>query len=213
MEFINPKFENEQEALYSQKIIIEFAQNCNITANEYMLALDLASRRLLTLNGEVIKVFREIDRLKLGEIETAFTEYKRHDPNAEKGEKMINQHLNQEKEPSEAEKELERKRFLTNAFNKYKATGEIIGGTLLYEKLRKRVSLVGLDFLDNFIRNYTGERVEKTQGLIPFRVEKTNLKVEWATAYVKQFCDLKLSQLNLNGWIEFWEQYFIEKSE
>ena len=82
--FINPKFE-EGEAEIAEAEIYSFAKNCELTGNEFLLALEMSADGKLYSepdtngNSEKIKLYREVDRLKLGEVKSAYIALKRAD--------------------------------------------------------------------------------------------------------------------------------------
>lgn len=209
LEFINPKFEDEQEALYSQKIIIEFAQNCNLTASEYLLALDMASKRKLSIDGESVKVFREIDRLKLGELETAYLEFIQNDKQHDLATKKINEYLNLPKEETAEEKQEKRLIFLKNSFKEYLQTGEIKGVILFYDKIRNVFPSISLDFVERFLKNFKPEEAQKSEsvgGAVPFKMVKNDAFVKFKETYVYTFLEkLKMKDYTEQQWIDYWE--------
>lgn len=209
LEFINPKFEDQEEAIYSQKIIIEFALNCNLTASEYLLALDMASKRQLTIDGEVVKIFREIDRLKLGEIETAYLEFIRYDKQHDLATKKINEYLNPPKEETTEEKREKRLIFLKNSFKEYLQTGEIRGAVLFYDKIRNLYSSVSIDFVEHFLKNFKPEEAQKSEsvgGIMPFKMVKNDAFVKFKETYVYAFLEKKeMKNYTEQEWIDYWE--------
>ena len=111
--FINPKFE-EGEAKIAEAEIYSFARNCELTANEFLLALELSADGKLYSepdtngNSEKIKLYREVDRLKLGEIKSAYIALKRADKVFQEDVKKIKAFLEPpkpEKTPEELQKE------------------------------------------------------------------------------------------------------------
>lgn len=109
--FINPKFSSEGEREMAMTALYEFAKECELTASEMKEALQMASKGFLTIDdGETwkkIKLFREIDRLKLDEVEQAYIQFRNTDYNHQKGLETLKVLLNPppaKKEASEEEK-------------------------------------------------------------------------------------------------------------
>lgn len=209
LEFINPKFEDEQEALYSQKIIVEFAQNCNLTASEYLLALDMASKRQLSIDGEPVKVFREIDRLKLGEIETAYLEFIQNDKQHDLATKKINEYLNPPKEETAEEKQEKRLIFLKNSFKEYLQTGEMKGVILFYDKIRNLYPKISIDFVEHFLIKFKAEEPQKSEsvgGMMPYKMVKNDAFVKFKETYVYTFLEkMEMKNYTEQQWIDYWE--------
>lgn len=100
LNFINPKFESEEEYNGSVFVLLEFAKTCELTAREMLLALEMAADGKLFDGEHRVKVFREIDRLKLGEIKGAYINYKRADRQYEIGRDKIRKALQPEYQPT-----------------------------------------------------------------------------------------------------------------
>lgn len=96
--FINPKFSSEGEREMAMTALYEFAKECELTASEMKEALQMASKGFLTIDdGETwkkIKLFREIDRLKLDEVEQAYIQFRNADYNHQKGLQLLKEILN-----------------------------------------------------------------------------------------------------------------------
>ncbi len=122
--FINPKFDDYNELNpYSdfniaKAELMDFCSKCVLTSSEFMIALDMASRRKLFLNGETVKLFREIDRIKLGEVENAYLEFRRNDKDYDRDYSLIKTFLEKpSKEITEEDKKAERKKNLISLMN------------------------------------------------------------------------------------------------
>ena len=100
LNFINPKFESEEEYMAAKSILIEFSHKCDLTPAEFMLGLEMAADGILVSvpdhegKSYPVKMFREIDRLKLGEIKNAYQYFKRSNINYEKDKAKIKLFLN-----------------------------------------------------------------------------------------------------------------------
>lgn len=215
LEFINPKFEDKAEAQYSQKILVDFASKCQLTANEFMVALEMVSKRELVIDGEPVKIFREIDRLKLGEIERAYTDFIRNDKRHELGLKKINEYLNPPKEPTEAEKRQEWIEHLRKHHGEYQQTGKIKTAFLYYDKINREYEMIRLEFVENFFKNYRAEEPQKISGggLMPFKVVKNDAFTCFKEAYVYAFLrKIEASKMTEEEWVNHWINRFVDKN-
>ena len=99
LNFIDPKFNDEIEFETNKAMLIEFAKNCELTADEFMNALMLASKGKLVVEDYeretfvAVKLFREINALKLGEIETAYVFWRNQDKAFETSENIVKNFL------------------------------------------------------------------------------------------------------------------------
>ena len=217
MSFINPKFNSDEEAEFAQAEVYEFAKRCELTAKEFLLALELASKKKLTQeneNGipETIKLFREIDRLKFGEIETAYINHKRHDVLHEKGLKMINEHINPPKEPTEEEKKANELKFYEEEWKRLQNDEPILGSVIFIEKIKKRISNLKMEWVLNQLENFKPETYEGglTIGInksLP-RVKINNAKLFLTESIVAHyFKKYDLKNLSKEEFINHWKDY------
>lgn len=135
--FVNPKFESEEDVDFAKIVLHEFAQSCSLTLAEMKEALQMASKGFLTIDdGETwkkIKLFREIDRLKLDEIEQAYIQFRNADYNHQKGLRLLKEILNPPAValPLSQEAERQKKENLLREFAQaYKETGTLPMGSV-----------------------------------------------------------------------------------
>lgn len=135
--FINPKFSSEGEREMAMTALYEFAKECELTASEMKEALQMASKGFLTIDdGETwkkIKLFREIDRLKLDEVEQAYIQFRNADYNHQKGLQLLKDILKPplKELPLSQEAERQKKENLLREFAQaYKETGTLPMGSV-----------------------------------------------------------------------------------
>lgn len=207
LSFLNPKFEDEMEYNISLSILMDFCSDCELTDEEYLQALKMSADGKLTLeeNGEAktIKLFREIDNLKLREVKRAYIQYRNHDINYNKGKKMIDNYLNPPLEKTKEEKEKEKIDFLKKQYQELQNIGCPSAFILFYPHLKKDLKIVSVEFIEQFLINY---KPEKREGFL----YKTNIvKCDAFTEFKKIFTSTalkykKLNELTINEWIKYW---------
>ena len=138
--FINPKFDNpETEFELSMLEIKDFAKECQLTPEEFLSALRLATKgKLIGLDGNPIKLFREIDTIKFGEVESAYIEYKNANPVYTKSKKELKQLVEKPNEPTAEEKEARKKRLWDDMLEKVSNDQPCYHSFLFYEELKAK---------------------------------------------------------------------------
>lgn len=106
---INPKFESEEEGGIAYQILLEFAKTADLTAEEMLTAIRMAMNKQLFVEDNdksiPVKVFREIDLIKLSEIQYAYKELKRVNHEHQKAKERIILALEPPKQIFDKEKE------------------------------------------------------------------------------------------------------------
>lgn len=160
LDFINPNFNSETEYNIAKICLIEFAKTCEITADEFIHALELASENKLYTepnsngNSERIKLFKIIDRVVLGQVKAAYLHVKRVDSEFQKIKSEVKK-LREEKIPTEEEKKEIRLNFLKEEYLKLQKDGYVFGTTIFYELIKKKgVETVKLNWLDRVLESY-----------------------------------------------------------
>lgn len=152
--FINPKYNIPQVEIKPDiEKCKDFASKCQLTKDEFMIALDMASRRLLTYkdgkkellnpnyDGETVEYFREIDLSVLGKIETAYIQFKQKDVQYDNGKRKISKHLNDEGEKTLEEAKAERRRNWDVLIQSVKDNKPCDHAFLFYEMVLKKGGL------------------------------------------------------------------------
>lgn len=213
--FINPKFEdaNEEnphsEFNLAKNAVIEFSQRCDLTANEFMLAMDLCHRGQLMLNDAPVKLFREIDRLKLGEVEQAYKAYKKQNKQYELGKEKVKNFLNPPKELTEEEKKAERLKFFAKQWEVLHKGEGVDANFLLYDLVMAGVEKVNLDFVEKTLSMYsrqaTNNQLKKGAGMMSNFVNIDALVFFKNEVVRKVIIKEKLKDLSKDEWIKYWE--------
>lgn len=219
LNFFNPKFEDPHEEELAAADIYSFAMRCELTADEFMLALSLATEGKLKSeidsegNAEVIKLFREIDIIKLGEVKSAYLRYKAEDSKYKKGKAEIVAFLNPPPaESTEEEKQKIRLKFLKDEYARLKSKGEVLGSVQYYDILRKSKDTVKLAFVERFMRAFVPEEYIKDERSTSVhlasskKIIKKDLFLSFKEVFVSAYITkMKLKDGTEEEWIEHWE--------
>ena len=212
--FINPKFD-EGEFELAEADIYSFAKNCELTAEEFLLALELASeRKLSNEKGEIIQLYKQIDRLTLGTVKSAYIELKKTDKNYNDDKLLIKNHLspeNAEKTPEEKQKQ--RIDFLTEEYRRLIKDGKVLGTVIFYGLMKKSgIETVKLKWLEHTLDRFKPEEPEKlmrsleTESLKLPKIKKNDVKTYLIDNLVyAYFRANKLNEMTEKEFIEYWE--------
>lgn len=219
LNFINPKFDPENQVLETELAEAElyaFATNCELTANEFLLALEMATEGKLSSepdeqgNSQKIKLFREIDRLKLGEVKSAYIFHKTHDKKYEAGKAEIRAFLNPpEKELTDEEKKQIRINWLETEYRRLISEGSVFGSTSFFEIITANEE-IKMNVIDvaNALGKFNPEKAIGKNGeglpIIKKNDVVTYFKDKLVASYIKKH---NLKELSLNDWINYWEKF------
>lgn len=220
--FINPKFE-EGEAEIAEAEIYSFARNCELTANEFILALEMSADGKLYSepetngNSEKIKLYREVDRLKLGEVKSAYIALKRADKVFQEDVKKIKSFLEPPKpEPTEEELKEQRLKFYSEEYKRLQRDGKVLGTTIFYDLIKKEgLETVKLKWLEAILDKFKPETVDKSLINEPQLVKLPKIKKHDAkTFFIDElvnayFVNKKLKELSEEEFINHWENIFL----
>lgn len=223
--FFNPKFtgsaaEQDLQQELAAATIYDFAKKCELTEKEFMLALTLATEGKLKSeidnegNAETIKLYREIDTIKLGEIKAAYLRYKVADPNYQKGKAEIKAFLDPPpSESTEEEKHKIRLKFLKDEYERLQTKGEVLGSVQYYDLLRKNHDTVKIRFVELFMQTFVPEEytVEERSTSVHLASSKKIIKKDLFLSFKELFVSsyitkMKLKELTEEQWIEHWER-------
>ena len=224
LNFINPKFDPENQILETELAEAElyaFANNCELTANEFMLALEMATEGKLSSepddngNSQKIKLFREIDRLKLGEVKSAYIFHKTHDKKYETGRAEIKAFLNPpEKELTAEEKKESLIAWLEEEYRRLREYGKILGSIRFFdlitanEEINIKVQDVATG-LAKFVPEVATGKIGEGLPSIKKNDVVTFFKDGIVARYIKKH---NLKELSLNDWINYWEKFTTTKN-
>lgn len=220
LNYFNPKFDDpEIEEELARADIFRFALRCEITEEEFMLALDLATEGKLQTapdlagNVENIKLYREIDIIKLGEVKAAYLRFKKVDENYKNGKNKITAFLYPpvvELTP-EQKKEI-RIKFLKEEFFRLQTKGEVLGSIQFYDLLRKEHKVIKIGFVEKFLQTVKLEeyidagRSTEVHKASSKKVIKKDPFLEFKELFVSSYITkMKLKDVTEEKWIEHWE--------
>ena len=228
LNFINPKFNDEHEIQLAEAELYSFAKKCELTANEFLLALDLASDGKLFSepdengNARKVQLFREIDRLKLGEVKSAFIYYKTIDKQHERGKSEIKAFLEPPKpEPTPEEIKQSFLQMCRTEYGRLKKEGSVLATPIFWNYIKNlgienvRISWV-LNILERFQPEtfQSGLSTSKAGSMLDMpKKTKHNAKVFFIDNLVKAYFEKEnLKELSEDGFVEYWENIF-EKTQ
>jgi hypothetical protein len=219
LNFFNPKFESETEVELVRVEIYTFAMRCELTPDEFLLALHLATEGKLKTeidkdgNAETIKLYREIDIIKLGEVKAAYMRYKSTDPKYTKGIADVKAFLS----PPSVELTPEQKqniwlKFLKDEFARLQDKGEVLGSVQYYDILRKKHDLVKIGFVEKFMMTFVPEEHTKDERskAIHLASSKKIIKKDLFLSFKELFVSSYITKMKLKDgtekdWISHWE--------
>lgn len=111
LSLINPKFEEESEMKIAKMELQDFANKCELTPKEVLLAVEMCiDGRLYSEPNESgfserLRLFREIDRIKLGEIKSAYIYQKTINKQYEADTEKIKAYLQSSQQSEESKKQ------------------------------------------------------------------------------------------------------------
>lgn len=226
----NPKFngsksEQDAQSELAFATVYSFAKNCELTANEFIIAFNLAAEGKLKTeedkNGksESIQLYREIDMIKLIEIKSAYIRHKANDKMYENGKAQIREFLTPTKvELSPEEKKKERARFYASDYARLQREGKVLGSTIFYDLIKKNgLEKINIDFVEKTLSGFKPETTEPNllnrkedfgQGKLP-RIIKNDAKTFFIDAVVEKYFQVrKLKELTEEEFIKYWETIY-----
>lgn len=210
---LNPKFEDEYEAKLAFDILSDFSATSELTPAEMIIAIKMAMDKKLSYeeNGEIhtVKIFREIDRSKLGEIQHAYIEHKRADKQHEKAKEEIKLFLEPpKKEPTAEEIEQNRIKFLSTEWERLKNENAIMGTNVFYDILKNITKVVKISFVENILANFVHETnatgLSTNSNVLP-KIIKHDARQHFINKFVIGYImKEKLNEVSKEEWIEHW---------
>lgn len=147
LNFFSPKFSSEKELELAEVELINFAKNCDLTSDEFLYALELAADgNLYSEPDEIgkskkVQLFREIDRLKLGEVKSAYKFHKKTDKLHLEAKKEIKEITEKKPEISEEQKKAEKKKNFESLIEAIKKNEPCNHAFLFYDFVIKKGGL------------------------------------------------------------------------
>jgi hypothetical protein len=224
LNFINPKFADQHEIELAETEIYSFALKCDLTANEFLLALELAVDGKLFSepdengNSKKVQLFREIDRLKLGEVKSAYIYHKTIDKQYESGKAEIKAFLEPPKvEPTAEEKKQSFLQMCRTDFGRLQKEGSVLGTTEFYKYIKKNgIETVRISWLESVLERFQPETFEnglslsKVGSLLDMpKKTKQDAKLFFINNLVKAYFEKeKLKDLSEDEFLEYWQSIY-----
>ena len=165
LNFINPKFADQHEIELAEAELYSFAKKCELTANEFLLALELAADGKLFSepdengNSKKVQLFREIDRLKLGEVKSAYIYNKTIDKQYESGKAEIKAFLEPPKpEPTPEERKQSFLHLCRTEYGRLQKEGAVLATPIFYDYIRKNgLETIRISWIENVLERFQPE--------------------------------------------------------
>ena len=217
LKFIDPKFSDETEMQLAEAELYSFANRCELTASEMILALELATEGKLTTepdsqgNSNKIKLFREINRLALGEVKSAYIRYKQENRLYEIGKEKLQEFLTPpEKKLTPEEVEKQRIESLIFEYRRLIKDGTIFNSLLFYDLIKKGgFEKIKLSFIENVLDKFISKKLK----LGVKNEEGKEVKIFFINEVVLGYIRTqKLNEATESDWIEHWDSLKNKKS-
>ncbi|MDO4728404.1 MAG: hypothetical protein Q4B43_05285 [Bacteroidota bacterium] len=173
----DPNFYSEEEALANQATVYQFIEDCELTLNEMIKAVQMVlNGELVNEKSEQIEIRHKISLISLYEIKRAYIRYKQADFQHTKGLKMITEATKPKpKEMTEQEKEILTLTSILQSFEDFKAIGKLpVVNKWIYDELWKR------GVMQDFVKSFTEEDKEllreRTKPILKQRAEEDPMK-------------------------------------
>ncbi|MDR3026025.1 hypothetical protein [Chryseobacterium sp.] len=225
--YIDPKFPDsdsdippEEDPFSDYNIaknkIKDYGKRCDLTEDEYLLALNFASKGILVVDDQIVKIYREINQINLAEIERGYTDFKIRDQKHQNSKNEIRKFLN----PPQPKLTPEEYRTLTLSnirkdYHRFKADGKVLATSVFYDLIKNTgIVKVKLEFVEKFLKNFVPEVAEGKLGSdgtsLP-KVIKKDVFVEFQNEMINHYIiHLELHQTIEEEWIKHWETLLIK---
>jgi hypothetical protein len=222
--YIDPKFTDDdtENSLSDINIALnkvkDFGSRCNLTEEEFLLALDYASKGLLTIDEQKVKVYREINQINLSEIEYGYSDFKARNQKYQNGKNQIQSLLNPPPPKLTAEEyETLTLENIRKDFHRFKADGKVLATPIFYDLLKcDRGDKVKLVFVEKFLQNYVPETAEgrlSSEGSALPKVIKKDAYVEFQNEMIRNYVIyLKLNETSEEIWMQHWKNLLQKKN-
>ena len=217
--FINPKF-NEGEFELAEADLYIFAKGCELTADEFLLALRMAAEgklsREINGNNEKITLYKQIDQLSLLTIKSAYIELKKTEKSYNDDLLLIKSALLPEiKEKTPEELKEQRINFFIEDYKRLKSDGKVLGTVIFYDLIKKSgIETVKLKWLENSLERFKPTISETVRGndfekvKMP-KIKENNAKTHFIDDFVNSFIKFKkLSELTQDEFVKYWNDIY-----
>lgn len=216
--FIDPKFTDDDPDNPLSDIniainkVIDYGRRSELSEQEFILALNFASKGFLMLDDQRVKVFREINQINLAEIEAGYIEYKSRDQKYQNGKELIKGFLNPPP-PALSPEEYEAMTLenIRKDYHRFQADGKVLATPIFYDLIKKsKGDKIKLSFVENFLKNYVPETAEgklSADGTSLPRVIKKDAYLEFQNEVIGNYIlYLKLNETSEELWMQHWKR-------
>jgi len=179
-----------------------------------LLALNFASKGILVLDDQKIKIYREINQINLAEIESGYVEFRARDQKHQNSKEEIKNFLN----PPPAkmtDEEFEKMTFenIRKDFHRFKADGKVLASPVFYDLIKKeKGDKVKLIFVENFLKNYVPEVAEgklSSESTALPKIIKKDAFLEFQNEMISNYVIyLKLHETSEDLWMKHWKRLY-----
>lgn len=192
--------------------VVDYGRRSDLTEQEFMIALSMAPKGLLQVDGEKVKFFREINQAQLSQYEQGYIDYKIRDQKYQNAKDEIRKLIAPpEKKLSPEEYEAMRTENIRKDYHRFKADGKVLATPIFYDLIKKTgIEKVKLQFVENFLKNFVPEIAEgKLSGVgtaLP-KVVKKDVYLEFQNEMIKNYIIyLKLDETSEEVWMQHWKK-------
>ncbi|MGU3377378.1 hypothetical protein [Chryseobacterium sp. M5A1_1a] len=217
---IDPKYSDEDPDNLLSDInlainkVADFGKRCDLTENEFLIALKMAPMGLLQIDGEKVKFFREINTAQLSQYEQGYVEFKAMDQKHQNGKTEISKLLNPPT-PKLTTEEYEAMTMdnIRKDYHRFKADGRVLASPVFYDLIKKnRGDKIKLQFVEDFLKNYVPQTAEgkltNDSTALP-RVIKKDAYVEFQNEMIVNYVMyMKLHETSEELWMQHWKMLY-----
>ncbi|AZA82198.1 hypothetical protein C1637_09790 [Chryseobacterium lactis] len=192
--------------------VIDYAKRSDLTEKEFMIAISMAQKGLLQIDGEKVRFFREINQAHFAQYEMGYIDFKIRDQKYQNAKDSIQKFLSPpEKKMTPEEYEALTLENIRKDYHRFKADGKTLATPIFYELIKKdkgdRVKLV---FVENFLKNYAPETAEgklSADGTALPKLIKKDAYLEFQNEMIKNYIIyLKLHESSEEIWMQHWKR-------
>ncbi|WP_347216660.1 hypothetical protein [Chryseobacterium sp.] len=195
----------------------DYAKRSDLTEQEFLIALSMAQKGLLQIDGEKVRFFREINQAHFAQYEMGYVEFKIRDQKYQNAKDSIRKVLS----PPEKKMTPEEYKALTlenirKDYHRFKVDGKILATPVFYDLIKKTgIVKIKLEFVENFLKNFIPEVAEGkigSNGTSLPKVIKKDAYVEFKNEMIKHYViHLELQKKTEEEWIKHWEALLTKK--
>lgn len=195
--------------------VIDYGRRCDLTEKEFMIAISMAQKGILQVDGEKVRFFREINQAHFAQYEMGYIDFKIRDQKYQNAKDSIRTFLTpQQKEITPEELKGLRMENIRKDYHRFNADGKVLATPLFYDLIKKtRGEKIRLEFVETFLKNFVPEIAEgKITSLgssqMP-KIIKKDVYLEFQDEIIRQYViHLKLNDQTEVEWINHWENIY-----